>query len=125
LGTNWANWRKQKQSDYHPNFKRRARYRKRLVKYTCEHCGARKGEERINKQGQPYKVMVAAAHVNHDPHNSRAKLIILCQVCHILHDRYDHADKARRTYYRKKREAMIQAGQLELFGTHNRRKKAD
>lgn len=111
MSSNWDNW---KREEYHPNFKRRARARKMKVDFTCEQCGIKQGEERINKRGRPYKVMVAAAHVNHDPMNARAKLIILCQVCHIKFDAIEHGRKARSTYYRKKREAQLQSGQLEL-----------
>jgi hypothetical protein len=121
--SNWDNWKKQKRPFYHPNFDRRSLSRKQRVKFTCERCGAKQGEERLNRRGCPSKVMVSAAHINHDPWNSRAKLIILCQACHNRHDRYDRADKARKTHYRKRHESMIQAGQLELFTDKGRKYK--
>jgi len=107
----WERWNK---DDYHPNFARRARWRKKRVGYTCEKCGAKQGEIRLSKSGRPYKVMAIAAHVNHDPQNARAKLIILCQTCHLEHDVFDHARKIKRTYHRKERDKKLQAGQLEL-----------
>lgn len=107
MGSNWDNW---KREDYHPNFAKRSRYRKRRVKYTCEKCGAKRGETRLSKTGRTYKVMVAAAHVNHDPENARAQLIILCQTCHLDHDVFAHV----RSKKRNDREKQIQAGQLEL-----------
>jgi 5-methylcytosine-specific restriction endonuclease McrA len=113
MPSNWDNWKRNKEK-YHPNFDRRSKSRKKRVKYICEQCGARQGDTRVNKRGEPYKVMVAAAHVNHDPQNARAKLIILCQQCHLRHDGPEHGKNARRTFYRKKREAAINSGQLEL-----------
>lgn len=109
-----SGWNRWSQDGYHPNFARRARYRKKRVKYTCEKCGAKQGDERMSKSGRPYKVVVSAAHVNHDPENARAKLLILCQVCHLEHDVFEHARKASQTWKRKARQAEIQAGQLEL-----------
>src|SRR5438105_1106409 len=106
MPSNWDNW---KREEYHPNFARRARYHKKRVKYTCEQCGAKQGETRLSKSGRPYRVVVSAAHVNHDPQNARAKLIILCQTCHLEHDIFDHARKAKRTYYRKERDKKLQA----------------
>jgi hypothetical protein len=111
MPSGWERWNK---DEYHPNFARRARWRKKRVKFSCEECGAKQGETRLSKSGQPYKVVVSAAHVNHDPANPRAKLIILCQVCHLEHDVFEHARKAKRTYHRKEREKKIQSGQLEL-----------
>ena|SRR5256885_1297469 len=111
MGSNWDRW---KREEYHPNFARRARWHKKRTKYTCEKCGTKQGETRLNKSGQTYKVMVSASHINHDPGNARAKLIILCQVCHLEHDVFEHARKARSTYYRKERDKKLQAGQLEL-----------
>ena len=58
--------------------------------------------------------MISAAHVNHDPTKPRAKLIILCQTCHLDYDIFDHAKKIRRTYHRKEREKQLENGQLEL-----------
>jgi 5-methylcytosine-specific restriction endonuclease McrA len=113
MPSGWKYW-EQKKENYHPNFNKRALARKKRVKYTCELCGVKQGDTQINKYGKPYKVSVAAAHVNHDPWNARAKLIILCQRCHLHHDRWEHGKNARRTHYRKQREAALQSGQLEL-----------
>ncbi len=107
----WESWRNnRKEDEYHPNFASRARALKRRKKYTCEKCGAKRGETRLNKSGKPYKVMVAAAHVNHDPENPKAKLKILCQVCHLEHDVFQHVRSKRQKEYEK----QIQAGQLVL-----------
>ena len=113
MPSGWKHWERAKEK-YHPNYPARSRARKKRVKYTCEECGTKQGETQINKYGKPYKVVVAAAHVNHDPHNARAKLIILCQRCHLRNDAPEHGKNARRTHYRKQREAALQCGQLEL-----------
>jgi hypothetical protein len=115
---NWHNW---DESLYASNFRRRADWLKRRKKYTCEHCGAKQGEERMNKYGCIYKVKIAAAHVNHDPRNPRAKLMILCSACHAKYDAMQHGKQVKRTYHRKQREAQIQAGQLELSFKRGRR----
>lgn len=44
------------------------------------------------------KVVLATAHLDHDPTNNRAKnLKALCQRCHLHHDRKDHQKQARIT----------------------------
>jgi len=121
MPSNWANW---KREEYHPNFNKRALARKKRVKYTCERCGAKQGDTKLNKKGEPYKVVVAAAHLNHDPQNARAKLVIYCQACHSWYDGPEHGKKTRRTIYRKKRETEISNGQLELpFKLKGKRRK--
>jgi 5-methylcytosine-specific restriction endonuclease McrA len=107
------NWKWNKE-EYHSNYARRSLSRKKKVKYTCENCGAKQGENRISEQGRPYKIVVAAAHVNHDPWNARAELVILCQVCHLRHDALEHGKKMRSTKYKQKRQKQIENGQLEL-----------
>lgn len=49
------------------------------------------------------KVVLATAHLNHDPGDNRpANLKALCQRCHILHDRTEHL-RQRQITYRKRR----------------------
>lgn len=114
MSSGWKHWEQNSKQNYHPNFERRSLARKKFVKYTCELCWIRQGEEQTNKQGERYPVVVSAAHVNHDPWNPRAELIILCPCCHLDFDRVENSKKIRRTYYRKQREAALQSGQLEL-----------
>ena len=40
------------------------------------------------------RVVLATAHLNHDPTDNRA----LCQRCHMLHDRDEHRRRRWRTY---------------------------
>ncbi len=47
---------------------------------------------------QRTKVVLATAHLDHDPTNNRAKnLRALCQRCHLDHDREEHRKQARIT----------------------------
>jgi hypothetical protein len=46
----------------------------------------------------PRQVILSAAHLDHDPQNSRAgNLAALCQRCHLAHDRPEHAKRRRVT----------------------------
>ena len=48
------------------------------------------------------RVVLAAAHLDHDPTNNRlANLRSLCQRCHLLHDRPHHLNQRRITYRRR------------------------
>ena len=49
------------------------------------------------------KVVLATAHVNHDPTDNRTRnLRALCQRCHLLHDREEHRRRRRLTYRRRR-----------------------
>jgi hypothetical protein len=48
---------------------------------------------------QTTRVVLAAAHLNHDPRNNRRRnLRGLCQRCHMIHDRPHHLAQRRITY---------------------------
>ncbi|MFT8762883.1 MAG: hypothetical protein ABF809_02695 [Gluconobacter potus] len=48
------------------------------------------------------KVVLAAAHLNHDPTSNRLRnLRALCQRCHLLHDRSYHLAQRRLTFRRR------------------------
>src|SRR5215472_16852720 len=67
-----------------PVLSRRCRER---AGWQCEHCGVRQGEERISRKGKLYKVVLQAAHLDHnDRRNPDAVLICLCFRCHWWHD---------------------------------------
>lgn len=99
---------------YHPSFFKRGPLAIKRANSTCRHCGKRRGEEYTAKTGRIDKAVIQAAHVNHDPENPHAELIALCKQCHMRYDGLLHGRNGRRTRLCKKREAMIQAGQLEL-----------
>ncbi|MDH3664067.1 MAG: hypothetical protein OEU92_29310 [Alphaproteobacteria bacterium] len=51
---------------------------------------------------QRTKVVLATAHLDHDPTNNRPRnLMALCQRCHLQHDRAEHRRRRRLTYRRR------------------------
>ena len=57
------------------------------------------------------RVILAAAHLDHDPTNNRpGNLKALCQRCHILHDREEHGRRRRLTYRMRKALGDLFAG---------------
>jgi hypothetical protein len=52
--------------------------------------------------GRTTRVILAAAHLNHDPTDNRLRnLHALCQRCHLLHDRVQHQAQRWVTYRRR------------------------
>jgi hypothetical protein len=82
--------------------------------FQCERCGSADGMWRIGRH-QAYKVWLTAAHLDHDPENPNPRLMAMCQDCHLKYDAMEHGRNARQTKCRKKYEAEIEVGQLELF----------
>lgn len=80
---------------YHPNFFKRGPLCIKRAKYTCQHCGKKRGEEYTAQTGRVEKVVIQAAHANHDPWNGRARLIALCKQCHMSYDAPYHLKKRR------------------------------
>ncbi|SRR5216684_8433008 len=99
---------------YHPNYKERSRICKDLANWQCEQCGIADGTWRIGLN-RHYKEVIQTAHLDHDIANPNARLMAMCQDCHLKYDALEHGRNGRQTKYRKRREAEIEAGQLELF----------
>lgn len=99
---------------YHPNYKERARICKELANWQCEQCGIADGTWRIGVK-RAYKEVIQAAHLDHDIKNPNARLMAMCQDCHLKYDALEHGRNARNTRYRKECEKWIAAGQLELY----------
>lgn len=93
---------------YHPNFFKQGPLCIKRAKYTCQHCGKKANVEYVAQTGRADKVVIQAAHVNHDPWNGRAKLIALCKQCHMS---YDHAEHVK-TIRRNRIKTQIDNGQL-------------
>lgn len=93
-----------------PEISRRIRER---AGWKCEWCGA--------ENGKPHpvtgsKVVLTVAHLDHSPMNCEdTNLASLCQKCHLSYDAQQHAEHARATRIRKKRERAAKNGQLELL----------
>jgi hypothetical protein len=57
------------------------------------------------------RVVLATAHLDHDPTNNRsANLKAFCQRCHMLHDRDEHGRRRRLTYLMRKALGDLFAG---------------
>jgi hypothetical protein len=62
------------------------------------------------------RVVLTVAHIDHDKTNNYfSNLAALCQRCHLNHDKHQHARNAALTRAEKKRQLILEAGQLELF----------
>ena len=92
---------------YPPNWREIAAARKQAAGYRCQRCGARHGEETVNRHGQVTRVQVGVAHLDHDPWNARARLRVLCRSCHL---RYDARQRRR-----KRRRMAVARGQLVMW----------
>jgi hypothetical protein len=82
--------------------------------WTCERCGAKQGEPHpITKS----KVVLTVAHLGPNKHDKMdcSHGAALCQRCHLREDSEEHIANAKQTRGRKKREAMLSRGQLELI----------
>jgi hypothetical protein len=72
---------------YPKNWKKLALACKELAGWQCEFCGIKQGRRRkSHRTGKLYRVFLAAAHLDHDPHNPSPRLAALCPSCH---GRYD------------------------------------
>lgn len=101
--------------DYAANYRERSRQCKDDAGNCCEWCGVAAGEIRANWRGEPYEVVLTAAHLDHDPENPAARLACLCQVCHLEYDRPEHIASATQTWRRKFQQVELEMGQIVLF----------
>lgn len=64
----------------------------------CEACGVANGATVIGVRGQPYRVVLTVAHLNHEPSDCRPEnLRAWCQSCHLRYDASEHARHAAET----------------------------
>jgi hypothetical protein len=106
-------------NDYHPNFKTRGPAYIKRKKYTCEECGRKRGDEYLTKGGKIDTIVIQAHHPNHDRMNPKAKLVALCEPCHLKADGGYH-QKIRK---RNAKEAELEAGQMILPGFEEKKKR--
>lgn len=93
---------------YPRNWPQIARRLKEAADWTCQLCGAKRGEKCKNRHGEWVDVQIGVMHPNHDPWNLDARLVVACRQCHITYDAKDA---------RRKRIMMaIARGQLVLPG---------
>ena len=59
--------------------------------------------ENLQAHVRTTRVVLAAAHRDHDPTNNRPRnLVALCQRCHLIHDREEHRRRRWLTLFRRK-----------------------
>lgn len=97
---------------YHPYFFVRRLQCIEMFQGICQHCGRKQGDEYTTDKGRKDKVIIQAAHLDHDPWRRDARLIALCKQCHMRYDGPMHGKKGLQTKNRKKVEAQYAAGQL-------------
>lgn len=97
------------QRDLYPtNWPKIARALKEACSWTCQLCGAKRGDKQRNRHGDLVDVQIGVMHPDHDPWNVHARLVVACRQCHITYDAHDA---------RRKRVMMaIARGQLVLPG---------
>jgi hypothetical protein len=62
------------------------------------------------------RVVLAAAHLDHDPRNNRMRnLKSLCQRCHMIHDRQHHLAQRRITYLLRRALADLFLGPYSVY----------
>lgn len=104
----WKTWDEEK---YHPNWTKRKRKEAKRAKGHCDFCRVEKDTMRPGQKGKPAKVMLAVAHLNHDPENARALLAVLCQRCHTLWDAEHHARNRRNNQRKRDERKAVDLGQ--------------
>ncbi|HLI05943.1 MAG TPA: hypothetical protein VKV40_05175 [Ktedonobacteraceae bacterium] len=86
---------------YPPNWPQLSRDCKEQAGWQCQHCAVPHGTQRVGKRsGRPYRVALAASHLDHDPENPHPRLAALCPECH---GRYDWAYHERQATVRLER----------------------
>jgi len=72
--------------------------------------------EEFDENPKLTKVILTVHHIDFDKSNNREdNLIALCNRCHLIADIHLHVANARRTRLTKKRQAIAETGQQELF----------
>lgn len=101
---------------YPRNWRSIALAHKERVGWMCEQCGVKHGERRTSSRGKPYSVVITVAHLDrYDTLNPDARLIALCQVCHLAYDREDNIVRRRANRWHHRLRRLKRQGQLVLF----------
>lgn len=80
---------------YPPDWPAIALAHKEAASWTCQRCGAQRGQQIRNRHGDLVDVTITVAHLQHDPWNRNASLEVLCSRCHLLYDASQSAFKRR------------------------------
>lgn len=106
---------KTRKPHYPPNWKEMSQQAKERAGYRCEWCGIAHGTEVTGIKGKTYKVFMTVHHPDSDTLNPNARLICLCQRCHLRDDAPMHAKHARETLAKMRIKSALNAGQLALL----------
>ena len=95
---------------YPPNWRQLSQYIRFVrAKGRCQSCGVLHGQRRLLTPAHG-AVILATAHLDHDPTNNRhSNLRALCQECHLHHDRQDNT---RRTAWTRFVRRLLRQPQL-------------
>ncbi|HEU5382998.1 MAG TPA: hypothetical protein VFV38_46925 [Ktedonobacteraceae bacterium] len=97
-----------KRKRYPENWPQMARECKELAHWQCQHCTTPHGTEKIGKRsGKPYRVVLAASHLDHDPENPSPRLAALCPECHGRYDWAYHERQERGKLERMKHRMLL------------------
>ncbi len=101
---------------YPKDWRRLAQTVKDRADWTCQWCGARHRDRKLNKDNKPYAVILTVAHIDrYDTANPDARMTALCQVCHLEWDRDDNARRRRVNEARREHALLVELGQQYLF----------
>lgn len=110
---------------YPANWPKVSRTIRRIAGNRCEWCHVENGAPLPS--GRKGNVILTVAHLGmpyadgepgdkHDKYDIRREnLAALCASCHLKYDQDEHIQHAKETRSRKKRESVLNAGQLLLF----------
>ncbi len=101
--------------DYHSNFKWQGPLCLKVANYTCAHCGIKRGEDFITKEGPSKSAVIQAAHLNHDPWNPDPRLRALCGACHNQYDSEPRTKHRGQSIRHSKHQRRLAAGENEIW----------
>lgn len=108
------------QARYPSNWRTIASAYKERVGWRCEQCAVTHGTKRLSVQGRPYRVVITVAHLDrYDTLNPDARLVALCQVCHLAYDREDNLVRRRANRWQHRVRRLRRQGQLVLFAAEH------
>jgi hypothetical protein len=94
---------------YPKDWKKRIRALREAVGNKCQKCGVEHGTKRISPwTGNEWPVWLQGCHVNHDPENPDAEIVIACPYCHWHHYRKPGQRAAWFALERMKHRKLIQ-----------------
>lgn len=92
---------------YPQNWPHLARECKEQANWQCEHCAVPHGTPRVGRRtGRPYRVALAASHLDHDPENPDPRLAALCPSCHGRYD-WSYYERQEQTRLERMKHRML------------------